>query len=93
MLDSEKFQIAAGVNYQSLGSGEDGVLLSMSSGYLYRCNHTTLEILDAVKERPTYAELLSQFAERHGLESGQAHADLSRFLGQLLEEQLIARAA
>lgn len=76
-----------------LGGGEDGVLLSMSSGYLYRCNQTTFEVLDAVKQQPTYAELLSQFTERHGLEEGQARADLSSFLGQLLEEQLIAKAA
>lgn len=93
MLDCERLQIADGVNYQSLGDHEDGVLLSMSSGYLYRCNHTALEILNSLKGRPTYSELLSRFATRFGLEDAQARTDLSGFVESLIDEKLIARAA
>jgi len=93
MLDHERLELAVGVNYQSLGNNEDGVLLSMASGFLFRCNGTAVHVLDAVRDRPTFSELRARFAEHFGLHEDQADADLSCFLDQLLAENLIAKAA
>lgn len=93
MLESDRLRIAEGVNYQSLGDAEDGVLLSMSSGYLYRCNRAALEILNLVQGQPSYGTLVTRFARHFHLEETQARADVSAFIDHLLEEQLIARVA
>jgi hypothetical protein len=93
MLSCEKLRIVEGVNYQALGDNEDGVLLSMSSGYLYRCNRTALAILDSVKDGPTYAVLLTRFATHFGMAEEQAQIDLSGFVEMLLEEKLLAKVA
>lgn len=93
MLATDRLRIENGVSYQLLGNQEDGVLLSMASGYLYRCNPTAVEILNSVQNQPTYAELLTQFSSRYGLEETHAQADLSRFVAELIAEKLIAKAA
>ena len=93
MQDNDRLELATGVNYQALGDSEDGVLLSMSSGYLYRCNGSALQILDLVKDRPTYAMLLARFTQRFELDEAQARVDLAEFVQHLLHEQLLAKVA
>jgi hypothetical protein len=65
----------------------------MTSGYLYRCNGSALQILDLVRDRPTYALLLTRFAQRFELDEARARVDLADFVQQLLEEQLLAKVA
>jgi hypothetical protein len=89
MDEHSRVRLAPGVNYQALGEGEDAVILSMSSGYLYRCNATAVGVLDALRGEPTVRELVLQFADRHGLQPEQAREDLAQFLHVLLEEQLV----
>jgi len=89
----ERIQLAPGVNFQSLGDGEDGVLLCLQSGYLFRCNHTAIAILDTLGERPTRDELLSRFAAHCRLPSEQVRDDLTRFIDDLAAENLIVKAA
>jgi hypothetical protein len=93
MKHDARLQLAPGVNYQSLGEGEDGVLLSLQSGYLYRCNHTAISLLDLLRDRPTRDELLTDFASRYGLQREQARGDVLPLLEDLLGQQLIEKAA
>jgi hypothetical protein len=93
MGSDTQVQLAPGVHYQSLGDGEDGVLLSMESGYLYRCNHTAVALLDALSDKPTLGELVARVANRYGQSDGTVQEDLSQFVEQLIEEQLIVKAA
>ena len=93
MRAHERFELAIGVNFQSLGAGEDGVLLSMESGVLYRCNGTAVDILDILRERPTFEQLCGQLAMRFEIDESRADTDLSAFLEQMLEEGLITKAA
>ena len=86
-------RLAHGVNYQSLGEGEDGVLLCMQSGYLYRCNPTAITVLDLLQEQPTVDGLLGAFADCYGLPVEQARGDLLPLLDDLLQERLIEKAA
>lgn len=93
MDEQVRVRLAPGVNYQELGEGEDAVILSMSSGYLYRCNATAVGVLHALRDQPTFGELVLRFADYHGLQAEQAREDLSQFLHALLEEQLVVKAA
>ena len=93
MQDELRIKLAPGTNYQSLGGEEDGVLLSMDSGYLYRCNHTALAALEAITDGATFGELVDRFADRYGLPTDRVRDDLSRLVGNLLDEKLIKKAA
>lgn len=93
MEQAERIQLAPGVNYQSLGEGEDGVLLCLQSGYLFRCNHTAIAILDSLDQRPTLDELLTRFAQHCCLPSDVVRDDLTRFIDDLSAQHLIVKAA
>lgn len=93
MQDATRIRLARGANFQSLGAGEDGVLLSMDSGYLYRCNHTALAALEAIAGGATFGELVDRFAVRYGLPTERVRDDLSHLVGNLLDEKLIEKAA
>ena len=87
------FRVAAGVNYQSLGDEEDGVILSLASGYLYRCNHTAVAILALLPTCPALDELVEEFASRFGLDPERARADVVPLVEQLVDERLVEKAA
>lgn len=89
---SARIELAAGVNYQSFGAGEDTVVLSVGTGYLYRCNGTATAVLDFVRDRPTWAELRARFASRFQLPAERAESDLSGFVDHLMAEGLLAKA-
>lgn len=93
MSDDQRLSLAAGVNYQTLGPNEDAVLLSMESGYLYRCNGSAVQILDLMAERPTIAELRSKFAAQAGIAPSKVDTDVDAFIEDLVAEQLIVKAA
>jgi len=92
-MASPRLQLAPGVNFQSLGDGEDGVVLSMGSGYLFRCNHTAVAILEQLHDQPTLVELEKRLASHFGLSEEQAHRDLSAFVADLMREALIVPVA
>jgi len=93
MPEHERIELAVGVNYQSFGEDEDGVVLSMESGYLYRCNATAVSLLDAIRERPTLAELRARFMDDFDVDERQAGTDLASFLEMLLDEGLVTQRA
>lgn len=93
MTNTGKIRLAPGVNCQSLGEGEHGVLLSMKSGYLFRFNHTAIAILQALHEQATAEQILAKFADHCGVPPETVHADVTRFLDQLASEKLIEKVA
>lgn len=93
MNDCDQLQLAAGVTFQSFGSERDGIILSMQSGYLYRCNSTAVELLPILQQRPTYRELQNHVIELFGIDDQQAGSDVLAFVGTMMEEGLIIRAA
>lgn len=88
-----RFKVAAGVNYQSLGDGEDGVVLSLSTGHLYRCNHTAVAVLDLLQTCPSVDGVIAEFARRFALDIAQARADVAALVDQLVTERLVEKAA
>jgi hypothetical protein len=75
----ERIKLADGVNYQSFGADEDGVMLSLQSGYLYRCNPAAVQLLDRLRAGASLSE--------------QAREDAWSFVEQLLAESLAHRTA
>lgn len=90
-LAGARLRLAAGVNYQTLGDDEDGVILSLGSGFLYRCNHTAIAILDMLREHPTVDALLDGFAGRFAIDAARAHADVLPLVKHLVEQKLVEK--
>lgn len=92
-MSQEQFVLSEGVSYQAFGGDQDGVMLSMQSGYLYRCNSTALNLLDCLRKGATLAELESLLSAEFELDESQARDDAHQFLDTLLSEKLACRAA
>jgi len=88
-----RFKVAEGVNYQSLGDGEDGVVLSLASGHLYRCNHTAIAVLDLLRTCPTVDGVIAEFARLFAVDTEQARADVASLVDHLVNERLVEKAA
>jgi len=89
----ERIKLADGVNYQSFGADEDGVVLSLQSGYLYRCNPAAIELLDRLRAGASLLELQSVLSDEFDVTAKQAQEDASSFVEQLLAESLAHRTA
>jgi hypothetical protein len=89
----EQFILSEGVSYQSFGGEEDGVMLSMQSGYLYRCNSTAINMLDRLQNGATLGDLSSLLQVEFELAEYQARDDANQFLDNLLAEKLARRVA
>jgi hypothetical protein len=67
MDDNRSWKLGTGVEFQSLGHDEDGVLLSLTNGYLYRCNHTASILLAGIEMRSTLAQIISHLCREFGI--------------------------
>lgn len=92
-MSHEQFMLSEGVSYQSFGGDEDGVMLSMQSGYLYRCNSTALCLLDRLRDGATVGALQTQLESEYELAEDQARNDARQFIDHLLSEKLARRVA
>lgn len=92
-MDHEQYMLSEGVSYQSFGGDEDGVMLSMQSGYLYRCNSTAINMLDRLHDGATLGDLQSLLQGEFELAESQARDDAHQFLETLLAEKLARRVA
>ncbi len=87
------FRLSEDVTFQSMGPGEDTVLLSLNSGYLYTCNETTGAFLGAIDGGRTMGEIVDELIEQYDVPREQLHADLTALANELLREKLIAVVA
>jgi hypothetical protein len=74
---------------QSLGVGQDSVILSMDSGYLYTGNQTTHAFLNALDGRRTLGQVADVLAGQFDVRLERLQADLLALAGRLLDERLI----
>jgi hypothetical protein len=88
-----RFQLAADVSYQSFGDEEEGVVLSLNSGYLYGCNTSALAFLESLDGQRTFGQVVGRFANRFAIDSDRARRDLTDLAQRLLEDQLIVASA
>ncbi len=92
MDDGTRLRLAQDVSYQSLGPGEQTVLLSLTSGYLYTCNETTAAFLDALDGARTFGQVIEMLLEEFEVAPEELRADMAELVEQLTAEGLIVEA-
>lgn len=92
MDDGTRLRLAQDVSYQSLGPGEQTVLLSLTSGYLYTCNETTAAFLDALDGDRTFGRVIGMLLEEFEVAPEELRADMAELVEQLMAEGLIVEA-
>ena len=90
--DNSRLGMVDGVTSETLGPGQDTVVLSLQSGYLYTCNETTAAFLKALDGRRTLAEVVDLLFERFEVPRETLHRDLTALAEKLLGEELILAA-
>ena len=80
---------AEDLTYQSLGQGQDTVILSLSSGQLYTCNETAAQFLSAVDGSRTFAQIVQLLGEEFEVSLEQLRNDLKNLAEELIGEKLL----
>jgi len=89
MGESARLALAEDAAYQSLGEGQETVLLSLKSGYLYTCNETTERFLRSLDGQRTLGQVVDLLLSEYEVSREELAADLSALAEQLLAEKLI----
>ena len=89
LTDECKLKLADDVTFQSMGDGQETVLLSLSSGYLYTCNDTTESFLRALDGQATVGQILTDLAEQYDVSLDRLRRDIIALVQQMLDEELI----
>ncbi len=80
---------AEDVSYQSLGQGQDTVILSLDSGQLYTCNQTAAEFLSALDGSRSFGQILDLLTQQFEVSRAQLSADLQSLAHELIRERLL----
>lgn len=90
MLDeSVRLALSEDVAHQSLGEGQDAVVLSLRSGYLYTCNETAERFLRALDGRRTLGQTVDLLEAEYDVPRDTLAADLTALAAELLAEKLV----
>jgi hypothetical protein len=92
ITDETRLRLAGDATHQSLGSGEDTVILSLKSGHLYTCNETTAAFLRALEARPTLAEAVDRLFEQFDVPRNRLRQDLATIAERLIAEGIVETA-
>lgn len=83
-----KLTPAAGVQFQSLGTG-GGVLVNMTSGACFELNGVGSEIWSLLQQGASIADLISRVANRYGIASDTAERDILSWIDSLRTAGLV----
>ncbi len=89
LTDECKLKLADDVTFQSMGDGQETVLLSLSSGYLYTCNETTEAFLKSLDGQATVGQILTGLAKQYEVSLDRLRRDIIALAQQMLDEKLI----
>src|SRR6186997_723015 len=70
-MSQSRFAFPPGVAFQPLGDDQDGVMMSLSSGFLYRCNRTACFVLAAISEGKSVDEASAELSQKFGVEQSR----------------------
>jgi len=88
-----RLKFPPGVAFQQLGDDQDGVMMSLASGYLYRCNRTASVVLAAIAEGKSVEDATDQLAKTFGVDAERAVQDVQALVARLCEKKLLCAAA
>jgi pyrroloquinoline quinone biosynthesis protein D len=92
MRNDVPLRLAGDVTYQSMGEGEDTVILSLGSGELYTCNETTTAFLAEMDGSRTLEDIIAALAEQYDAPEAQLRADFTELAEEMKREGLIVEA-
>jgi pyrroloquinoline quinone biosynthesis protein D len=84
-----RLKLANDVTFQSLGPGEETVVLSLNSGYLYTCNETTDAFLRRLDGRRPLAAVIDMLFDEFQVPREALSVDMTELSAKLLQEKLI----
>jgi pyrroloquinoline quinone biosynthesis protein D len=89
LSQSVRLRLADDVTFQSLGPGEETVMLSLNSGYLYTCNETTAAFLRGLDGRQSLAAVIDMLFNEFQVPRETLSRDMTALAAKLLDEKLL----
>jgi pyrroloquinoline quinone biosynthesis protein D len=89
LSQNARLNLANDVTFQSLGPGEETVVLSLNSGYLFTCNETTDAFLRKLDGRRPLAAVIDLLFDEFQVPREVLSMDMTELAAKLLEEKLI----
>lgn len=77
------------VTFQSLGEGQETVVLSLTSGHLYTCNDTTKAFLEALDGRRSFEKIVDLLEGQFDVRREKLQRDLAGLAEELIREGLM----
>jgi hypothetical protein len=87
-----KWRLNDGVSFARFGKQDDAVLLSLASGYLYRCNPSSVLFLEGVSAGKSLETILADYRCAYCAPEEVLRADLAELAEHLGREGLLAPA-
>jgi pyrroloquinoline quinone biosynthesis protein D len=78
--------------FQPLGENEGAVVLMTDSGQLFTCNDTTVALLQALDGVRSFGSIVDELLDEFDVERDVLAADLSKLVGELEREGIVAVA-
>lgn len=89
LTDQTILQLANDARFQSLGEGQQTVIVSLASGFLYTCNDTTHSFLRAMDGQKTFGQIVDALAGEYEVNRDKLRADMAALTEKLLKEKLV----
>jgi Coenzyme PQQ synthesis protein D (PqqD) len=93
MSSSDRYSFPSGVAFQRLGEDQDGVMMSLASGFLYRCNRTACVVLEAISNGHSLDEAGEELCRQFGVDAERARRDVEALIENLRQRRLVSVAA
>ncbi len=93
LTDQTILRLANDAQFQSLGEGQQTVIVSLTSGSLYTCNDTTKSFLQAMDGKKTFSQIVDALANEYEVKREKLHADMAALAEKLIKEKLVVADA
>ena len=90
ITEQTRLALSDDVAHQSMGKGQDTVVLSLKSGYLYTCNDTTARFIRAVDGQRRIGDIVNIMEKEYSVARPRLSADLLALTKRLLDEGLVS---
>lgn len=84
-----RLRLSGDVTFQSLGEGQETVVLSLQSGRLYTCNDTTKAFLEALDGRRSFGDIVDLLEGQFDVPREKLQRDLAELAEKLVREGLM----